>query len=327
MRVTFLLALSLFASAHLGEPSERRFEFTYVAELDVPEGSGRLQMWLPYPKGDDYQEVRLVSIDAPVPTKVYQEYEYRNSMLFVSTDATELTELRVAMTFRVTRREHVETEFAELEDDMGYVDASASRWLRPDRLVPLDDNIREQAEAVVAGKTTVVEKAKAIFDYTVDNLEYDKSGTGWGRGDIYYACDTKRGNCTDFHAVFIGFARAVKIAAKFQIGFPIPTERGEGEIDGYHCWAEFYVPGFGWVPVDTSEANLNPDKRDYFFGAHDENRVEFTVGRDIKLNPQQAGPALNFFIYPYAEIDGEPVRDIRRQFLYKDLDETTAAPE
>jgi transglutaminase-like putative cysteine protease len=53
---------------------------------------------------------------------------------------------------------------------------------------------------------------------------------------------------------FIGYARAV----------------------GIHCWAEFYAQGIGWVPVDTSEAAKNPAKREYFFGAHDENRIEFS---------------------------------------------------
>ena len=316
--------LTLFASSSvLAEPDQRTFEFTYVAELDIPEGSGRVQMWLPYPGSDDYQDVRLLSIKSPVPTKLYQEYSYRNSMLFLSTPAVGIDKLRVEMSFRVIRREHAERDFAALEDPDGWIESSASRWLRPDRLVPIDDFIRELAEEVTEGKTTVVEKAKAIFDYTVDNLEYDKSGTGWGQGDIYYACDKKRGNCTDFHAVFIGFARAVGIPAKFQIGFPIPTasrDRREAEIAGYHCWAEFYVPGFGWVPVDTSQAHLNPDKRDYFFGAHDANRIEFTVGRDITLNPKQSVQPLNYFIYPYAEIDGKPVRDVRRQFFYKDLD-------
>ena len=300
---------------------ERTFEFTFVAELEIPEGSSKLQMWLPYPTSNDFQDVRLLSIDSPVPTRVYQEYTYRNSMLFLTTPATEIEKLRVEMKFRVTRREHVESksEFTELEDPDGFFGFAERQWLEPDRLVPLDDYIRELAEEVTEGKTTVVEKARAIYDYTVDNLEYDKSGTGWGRGDIYYACDEKRGNCTDFHAVFIGFARAVNIPAKFAIGFPIPRDRGEGEVAGYHCWAEFFVPGYGWVPVDTSEANKNPEEREYFFGAHDENRVAFTVGRDIMLNPKQAGGPLNFFIYPYAEIDGKPVSDITRQFFYTDL--------
>ena len=299
--VTVLIFATLFASSLNAEPRERSFEFTYVAELAVPEGAAKVQMWLPYPKSDNYQDVRLLSIQSSLPTKLYQEYTYRNSMLFLSMSAADLEPVRVEMSFRVTRREHQESDFMELEDPEGWIDSSASRWLRPDRLAPIDDSVREQAEVVVEGTTTVVDKARAIFDYTVDNVEYGGGGAG-------------------FLAVFTGFARAVGIPVKFQIGFPIPLERGEGQIEGYHCWAEFYVPGFGWVPVDASEANLHPDKRDYFFGAHDENRVEFTIGRDIKLNPLQAGEPLNYFIYPYAEIDGKPVSDIQREFFYKDLD-------
>jgi len=149
-------------------------------------------------------------------------------------------------------------------------------------------------------------------------MSYDKSGTGWGNGDIYWACDAKRGNCTDFHALFIGLNRAVGIPAKFAIGFPLPPERGQGEIGGYHCWAEFYLKGYGWVPIDASEAWKNPDKRGYFFGAHDENRVQFTIGRDIVLAPRQVGDPLNFFIYPYVEVDGQPFQKVERSFRYQD---------
>ncbi len=293
----FVLLTFLASSSVLAESNQRTFEFTYVAELDVPEGSERVQMWLPYPGSADYQNVRLLGIESPVPTKIYQEYTYRNSMLFLSTPAADIDTLRIEMSFRVTRREHAERDFTVLEDPDGWVESRASRWLRTGRTVPLDDVVRARAEEVTAGKTTVVAKAKAIFDYSIEQPDQP--------GDI---------------KVFIELARAVGIAAKFQIGFSIPTSREEGEIAGYRSWAEFYVPGFGWVPVDTSEAHLNPDKRDYFFGAHDANRIEFTVGRDMTLNPKQSGQPLHFFIYPYAEIDGKPARDLRRQFFYKDLD-------
>jgi transglutaminase-like putative cysteine protease len=90
-------------------------------------------------------------------------------------------------------------------------------------------------------------------------------------------------------------------------------------VSGYHCWAEAYIKGIGWVPVDASEAAKDPAKREYFFGAHDENRVEFTLGRDLILNPKQAGEPLNYFIYPYAEIDGKAFASIDKSFAYRDL--------
>ena len=199
------------------------------------------------------------------------------------------------------------------------------RWLEPDRLVPLDQKIREISAEITQGKTTELEKARAIYDYVLANMKYDKSGTGWGNGDIYWACDAKRGNCTDFHALFIGLARSAGIPAKFEIGLPVPADKASGEIGGYHCWAEFYLNGYGWVPVDASEAWKDPSRRDYFFGAHDANRVQFSVGRDITLTPPQSGPALNFFIYPYVEVDGKPFTQVTKKFSFSDVNPTQVA--
>ena len=84
-------------------------------------------------------------------------------------------------------------------------------------------------------------------------------GQGWGQGDIEWACDKRYGNCTDFHALFIGLLRASGIPARFSIGYAIPTGAG-GDIPGYHCWADFYVDGVGWFPVDASEAWKHKDK-------------------------------------------------------------------
>ena len=194
-------------------------------------------------------------------------------------------------------------------------------WLQPDRLVPLDNQIRTWASQVVeeAHANTDMEKARAIYNHIVATVKYDKTGKGWGRGDIYYACENRRGNCTDFHAIFIGYARALGIPARFAIGFPIPAEHGAGRIAGYHCWAEFYSKGVGWVPIDASEAAKDPSRREYFFGAHDENRVEFSLGRDLRLAPPQTGDPLNYFIFPYAEADGKPLAGIDQEVTYKDV--------
>lgn len=297
--VAFALLVSTSAAA---ETQQRTFEFTYVAALDVPEQAARVQLWVPYPRSNDYQDVRLVSIDAPVPTKLYQEYTYRNSMLFLATSGAHLRELElsvldVTMTFRVTRREHLERDYAEVEDPEGWLEPGASRWLAPDGLVPIADEIREQAQAVTESETSVVDKAKAIFDFTVDD----------GGGDVL---------------TFIGLSRAAGIPAKLHAGCALPMDGGEGELGGYHAWAEFSVPGFGWVPVDPSRASRNPVERDYFFGGIDAHRVELTMGSDIDLNPKQSGRALPLFVYPHAEIDGKPAgeRDVRHQFFFKDLD-------
>jgi len=226
------------------------------------------------------------------------------------------------MRFRVVRREH-RIPLGSVPSTVQPINLTTkrdvTRFLTPDRLVPITDAIASLSERETQGLRTPLQKACAIYDYVTTVMRYDKSGEGWGRGDALFACDSKRGNCTDFHSLLIGMMRAAGIPARFEIGFPLPPDKTEGPVAGYHCWAQFYLDSVGWIPVDSSEAWKNPAKRDYFFGAHDENRVLFTVGRDIRLNPPQDGQPLNFFIYPYVEVGGKRFDGVKYQFAFRDL--------
>ncbi len=144
---------------------------------------------------------------------------------------------------------------------------------------------------------------------------YKKFGEGWGKGDALFACDSRYGNCTDYHAYFIGLARSVGIPARFAIGAAIPSERDEGGTDGYHCWAEFYAEG-KWWPVDISEADKFSALSMYFFGHHPANRFEFTRGRDLVLEPGPASGPINFLAYPLLEIDGQ-AQKVKTLFLFQ----------
>ena len=112
-------------------------------------------------------------------------------------------------------------------------------------------------------------------------MQYDKSVPGFGLGDIPYCLKVGKGNCTDFHTLFIALARASGIPARWNTGFPLAYGDGTPgsppqEVKGYHCWAEFYAPGAGWVPVDIAEARKHPELKDYFFGGLSGNRILFT---------------------------------------------------
>jgi transglutaminase-like putative cysteine protease len=307
-------------------PRSRTFVLTTTATVPVPPaGTKVLDLWLPVPHTDASQDVRDLKIESPVPYKI-EKGSYGNQMVHLQPAAMPTAPLTVKLTATVTRREHLNllatnpaasAKPAKKEK----TDPDMARWLGPDRLVPLDPKIRQQAEEVVANANakTDLEKARAVYEHVVSTVKYDKTGQGWGRGDIYYACDARRGNCTDFHAIVIGYCRSLGIPARFSIGLPLPAARGKGEVKGYHCWAEFYTKETGWVPVDASEAAKDPSRRNYFFGAHDENRVEFTRGRDVTLAPKQAGPPLNYFVYPYAEADGKPLEGVEKSYLFEDL--------
>jgi transglutaminase-like putative cysteine protease len=141
----------------------------------------------------------------------------------------------------------------------------------------------------------------------IDQVRYARYGPGWGRGDALYACEARSGNCTDFHSYFIALSRAIGIPARFAIGAAIPSERNEGGIDGYHCWAEFFADG-RWWPVDISEADKNSSLASYYFGHQPANRLELSRGRDLVLEPAPASGPVNFLAYALLEVDGEPVR-------------------
>ncbi|TMB23351.1 MAG: transglutaminase domain-containing protein, partial [Deltaproteobacteria bacterium] len=164
------------------------------------------------------------------------------------------------------------------------------------------------------------------YDWVYDHMQYDKSVPGWGLGDVAYCLKVGKGNCTDFHTLFIALARASGIPARWNIGFPLAYGDGTAgapqEVKGYHCWAEFYAPGAGWVPVDISEARKHPELKEYFFGALSGNRVLFTRARDAPLESDGTGRRLNYFIYPVARADGQ---DVSSEWTFRYTDEPSAA--
>ncbi|SVD19231.1 uncharacterized protein METZ01_LOCUS372085, partial [marine metagenome] len=145
----------------------------------------------------------------------------------------------------------------------------------------------------------------------------DGSNYTFGNGNAIYACDIGVGNCTDYHSYFMSLDRTLGIPARFHMGFSIPLEK-EGEIGGYHCWADYHVIDEGWHPVDISEADKDPDKKDYFFGTVCENRLEMTVGRDFKLKGNES-ESINLFIYPILEVNDKESFLFSKSFTYKNL--------
>jgi transglutaminase-like putative cysteine protease len=302
----------------------RNFEFTYVTKIPpLPAGSKTSKIWIPLPQSDAYQSISALKIESPFAYSTRSDSEYGNEYAYLEAPAASLSApAEVSITFQVARQEHLvvlggnpsATNVRTLAEPRS---GELRRFLEPDRRVPLTGTIAELSAEQTHGIQEPMAKARAIYDYVIATMRYDKSGTGWGNGDAIWACTAKRGNCTDFHSLFIGMMRAAGIPARFEIGFPLPADQHAGAIPGYHCWAEFYVAPYGWIPVDASEAWKHPEKKNYFFGAHDNNRVQFTVGRDIRLDPAQQGEPLNYFIYPYAEVDGKPLA-VESKFSFQD---------
>ena len=318
-----LLVLSLQEGLRASSSDKvRSFTFTYQVEIkDLPAGAQKVRVWIPRPPSDSNQSVVLKNASGPVRLRETREARFGDRMHYAEILHPKSSSAAFTFTYEVTRKEYSKGGFESLmkyNNDPGSPPKPVAFYLGPDHLVPTSGRMAALAEENTQGKRGPVEKAYALYDYVFHTLRYDKSGTGWGRGDSLWVCDAKHGNCTDFHSLFISLARAEGVPARFEIGFPLPRNAHAGEIPGYHCWAEFYVEGAGWVPVDISEAWKDPAKHDYFFGTLDADRVQFSMGRDLLLEPRQDGQPVNYFVYPYVEVDGKPYDQIEKRFSFRD---------
>lgn len=180
-----------------------------------------------------------------------------------------------------------------------------SRALIPEAHVDVDERTRTLAQDVVGPETNPLEQARRIYDYVTGAMDYDATKQSF-LGSTEHALTCSVGNCNDIHALFVSLCRSVDIPARFVLGqaleLPQPGAQ-DCEVCGYHCWAEFFVAGLGWLPADASCATK--------YGTHglfanlQANHIAWSIGRDILLAPpQRAGRSL-FFAGPYAEIDGE----------------------
>jgi len=316
--LSLLFVLAIVASAQ----DSRHFTFHYSFTVRNLTAAKKVRVWIPAAHSDAFQEVKIVSAAGDLPLKKTSESKYGNEIYYAETSSPQ-PELHFTVDYDVVRRERV-TLNGTAPRMVSLSSAERQRDLQPDDLVPVSGLPAELAAKMTQGQSQPLEKARALYDYVFTTMRYDKTGTGWGRGDVLYACDAKKGNCTDFHSLFIAMARSQGIPARFEIGFPLPPDKHSAEIAGYHCWSDFYIDGKGWIPVDISEAWKHPEKWDYFFGSHDVNRVQFTMGRDLRLNPPQEGKALNYFVYPYVEVDGHEYPNVALAFSFADAGATVA---
>jgi transglutaminase-like putative cysteine protease len=313
--------LLVLADAELKSPvnakdTSRQFEFTYETTVTGLKPGELASIWLPVAETNADQKVTLASETLPMAkTRRTREPRYGNEILFLEGKSDAEGKILVRLVYKVTRYEVKSAQPGKVTESAELVD----RFLKPDVKVPITGKPLELIKDKDVPKDPL-EAARLFYDVVNGHMRYSKEGAGWGEGDSVWACGSKYGNCTDFHSLFTSLARANKIPTKFEIGFPLPARHGEGKIGSYHCWAKFLVAGKGWVPVDISEANKDPKLKDYYFGNLTPDRIGFSVGRDIDLVPRQAGPPLNYFVYPYVEVDGKvyPRANIINAFSFKD---------
>ncbi len=166
---------------------------------------------------------------------------------YVEWDADAEPESRTAsLSSHVTRPEILRPELVE----EGTVDSDLDEYLVASSTIPVNGEVKELADEITKDETTYLGKARAIYDWVIANMNRDESVVGCGKGDVCALLDTKSGKCTDINSVFIGLCRSVGVPAREMFGVRInDTDITKNQ----HCWAEFYLPGTGWVAADPAD--------------------------------------------------------------------------
>ncbi len=341
MRRDFLVQLSTAAPlAALALQSPRAFAntrpettaawrtFDVVTSVDVAGADGATQLWLPVPlaHAGDYQKRIAIRFEAPgaQSARLVTVSGYDVEMLHVTwPDAKSVG--HVELTSRVmTRDRHV--DIAARDRIPG--DADLAPYLRPTLLLPTDGLVKATAEGVVKDQRSDVDKARALYEWVVDNTARDPKTRGCGVGDINAMLQngTMGGKCADINSLFVALARSIRIPARDVYGVRVADSRlgynclgKSGDISkAQHCRAEFYAQGRGWIPVDPADVRKvileeqggmamdNPKvqaARKRLFGAWEMNWIAYNRGHDVAL-PGSTKKPLPFLMYPNGETQG-----------------------
>jgi transglutaminase-like putative cysteine protease len=301
--------------AHTAETGWRQFEITYRISIKDSASDTDVRLWVPVPQDAlDYQRVLDLSWRSPVATHVLWEATSRAPIVSAT-----WTDPKIA-------REIVITAQVATRDRSGfYPDAShdeLAEYLKPTASSPNDGIVLAKAREIVGTRTAPLDKARAIYDWIVDNTFRRAETRGCGLGNIVFMLESGDlgGKCADINSLFVGLARPAGLPARDFFGVRVADSKltkslgKSGDITkAQHCRAEVYIDTKGWFPVDAADIRkvvleenvpVDSDKvrtlRERLFGNWEMNWVGFNYARDFTLPGQQHGP-IGFLMYPYAE--------------------------
>ena len=205
--------------------------------------------------------------------------------------------------------------------------AELEYFLQPSKYVPTDGIVKETADKAAKGATTDIEKARAIYEWVVENTFRDPKVRGCGRGDIRFMLESgdMGGKCADLNALYVGLARAAGLpardvygvrVAKSELGYKSLGTATDKATKAQHCRAEVYLREHGWVPVDPADVRkvvleeppgnrpLSDETvsgaRKRLFGSWEMNWMAYNYAHDVAL-PGSAKQPVVYFMYPQAE--------------------------
>ena len=311
----------------------RTYDVTTKVTILKPRGVSRA--WVPLPLVDDTDWHRGIGNSwsgNAAKVQLHSDGKYGAAILFAEwREGEEAPVLEVASRFMTKDRA---VDLSRPRPGMGRLSpADYTFYTAPTEFIPTDGIVRQTAQEIVRGARTDMDKARAIYEWVVDNTFRDPKTRGCGWGDIKSMLESKNlgGKCGDLNAMFVGLSRSVGVPARDIYGLRVaPSIHGYRSLGvgapvvtrAQHCRAEFYAQGFGWVPVDPADVrkvvleeppgNLavkDPKveaARKRLFGGWEMNWLAYNTAHDVVLPGSQAkAPKLPYFMYINGETGGE----------------------
>ena len=329
------LALTSAVDTWAQMPAVRKVRLTYRCEIaDTPADAKGVDLWIPMPSDNERQTVKLLNESELGEGRITADKKFGNRLYYrhfalspagdgADNATTAVREpIKVELVYDVDVREATVAAAKHLVSTK-QVDPGPefAPYLGDSAMIPLQGRISQLAAGINLPDGEPLRAGRKIYDYLIDTMVYNYLAKGAGTGNAVWACDSKTGDCTDYHSVFIGVCRWRGIPADHVFGLPIPPDKPEGDIKFCHCWARFWVAGVGWIPIDASRADKFPQDREYYFGTLGSTWITLAHGRDVVLDPPQQGKPINMFDEPIAEIDGRTIDHVRWQAHYQDQPE------
>jgi transglutaminase-like putative cysteine protease len=303
----------------------RTFEVVTRVELRKPGGVSRI--WLPAPliRDTPYQKTISTRFEAEAGTARLST-DKQNALGIISATYPENAHPVLTMTSRVSLKNHT-VDLSSRGTVSPVSGAELNYFLRPSLNVPTDGIVKQTALKATVGATTDTEKARAIYDWVVENTFRDPKVRGCGRGDIRVMLETGYfgGKCADLNALYVGLARSVGLPARHVYGLRIAkSELGYKSLGlatdtatkGQHCRVEVYLGEHGWVPVDPADVRkvaleeapgnrplsdpIVTRAREHLFGSWEMNWMAYNYAHDVEL-PGSPNKPVVYFMYPQAE--------------------------
>lgn len=339
------VALLPFSPAVFSEEPGKWGSYLLRYKIDLPAGGKKVHLWLPLPDTNDtsyqFSQGSVWSGNADV-AKFGMVLGTTAPAFYAEWHGSSSSPRQVLVTSAVKTAERVVSLDHYQERSKAVLPSEVKRFLQPSGQIPVNGVIQKTAMDIVkdAGARTSLQKARAIYNWVVDNAHRDPSVPGCGRGNIRAMLESGKlgGKSLDISSLFVGLARAAGIPARGQYGIRIDESeiyKGIGKFgdvsEAQHCHAEFYLTGLGWVPVDPADIHqfmldtgLTKEDagvialKERFFGSWEKNWVAFNHAADVSLGKDSTAGVLPFFAYPHAEIDGKPQDSLNAAgFAYK----------